>query len=299
MYKNKYLKYKNKYLELKKIIGGTLNIEPNNERYINVNNFITQSFIDNFITQIAYEKYRYIEDGAIPIHDNKYDILKDPYLNINLFEDILLYFKKFIESNEEPYKYGIIFNHGPISFETTFIIYELLNFYKRNIVTLDSEIGCYDVASATIQKPYIYLFGDKNIINKIKDNIIEHKYIGYINYNAEDKINTIQNTLINLYETLSDNYSVGFFGIRNMNAKELNDCKNISLYLDNLSTYIDNYAQNYYEYYGEVLDDNNIRKITLEYIDNLKYTYNDAIQYFEYIFTNNFFHDLLNIIDEI
>jgi hypothetical protein len=84
-----------------------------------------------------------------------------------------------------------------------------------------------------------------------------------------------------------------------MNAKELNDCKNISLYLDNLSIYIDNYAQNYYEYHGEVLDDNNIRKITLEYIDNLKYTYNDAIKYFEYIFTNNFFHDLLNIIDEI
>jgi hypothetical protein len=224
------------------------------ERY--VDEYFTRDFIIENILPIARAKNRlYYEVIQYPEYlRNKYDIINDTFIEVSNFQTLLEYTQKFVEIQEEPYIYGIRNHKGPLSTETYLIQEELLKFFKKGYITQDSEPGLisnksYGNTGFNIQKPYLFLMGEKTKIIKIYEAITTHPMLAGIDYDVDAQMDSIFNdfTSISLDEELymRNTYSFGFFGIRHMTNED--------------------YIKDQYQ------------------------------SYFEYIFSNQFFTDLLEI----
>ncbi len=226
-------------------------IGPNEERYLTKD--FTEIFIEQTIFPIADSYGRLFCDDDYPEHLCKqYDITKDPYQSVVDYNTLHLYMQKFLEMKEEPYIYGVRNHPGPLSRETYLIQNELLQFFNKGYITVDSEAGILAEGVWTkynIQRPYLFIMGEKKKIQKMYDAIAHDTMISAIDYNVNDEMKCIFKHFTSITpeqeQYIRDNYTFGFFGIR--------------------------------------------------YPDQIDYYSDECQDYLEYIFSNQFFVDLLSI----
>ena len=204
-------------------------ILQNEERYLD--RFFTKSFIEQMILPIAVQKNRYFSDDNIYLEHlcDKYDVKNDPYEFVINYDDLHRYVKYFVEGKYDPFIYGIRNHTGPLSTETYLIQEDLLKFFEKGYITQDSEAGLvltstYDSTGYNIQRPYLFLMGEKDKIQKMHEAIAEHSMLTAIDYEADIQMDSIFNhfTSITLEEEhmMRDKYTFGFFGIRYPNDED-------------------------------------------------------------------------------
>lgn len=213
-------------------------INPLEERYIE--SFFDIKLVYNEIIPYATSVERFLIDSILnyymifSLRSNNYDIEKDSYLEVKTFEDLHGYMKSYILSNTEPYINGIICNKGPLSYETGLIQNKLLEFYNKGFITYDSEPGLISIDEnnlINIQKPYIFIFGDSDKIDYIKQMIGLHDILTCIDYSNEEYTENLKRDFKNINNI--DGKKFGFYGVRDITETEL---KSVSS------------RMNYYEY---------------------------------------------------
>jgi hypothetical protein len=208
------------------------------------------------ILPIAIQKNRYFSNDILyPEHlRNLYDIYHDTYNQVIDFSTLHKYVQNFVEAKYAPYIYGIRNHPGPLSSETYLIQEDLLKFFEKGYITQDSEAGLILNSTITttgynIQRPYLFLFGEKEKIQKMYEAIGKHNMLSAIDHDTDVVIDAIFNDFTGISleeeELMREKYTFGFFGIRYPDEED--------------------YKKDYFK------------------------------TYFEYILSNQFFQDLLEI----
>ena len=229
-------------------------IDVNQERYIE-----DYFDLDNIYTKILplSEKYNKFFTGN-PYDETlskKYNIKNDSYLNVKTFDDLLKYYRTFIEQKDEKFLYGIRGHTGPLSRETMLIKNELLQFYNKGIITCESQPGLVsllDNGFVSIYKPYVFIIIKKNLVEYLYEFVGSHDMISCIEYDSNRQMEYLKKDFPNLTDL--DNYTFEFLGVRNPTHQERNQERN--------------------------QDTSNSEEME---------------QYCEYIFSNQFFTDIVNI----
>jgi hypothetical protein len=209
-------------------------IDTNEERYIIDDFYFDLDIIYNKIIPLS-EKYNklFSEKSYDKTLSNKYNIKNDPYLNVKTFDDLLKYYRNFIEQKDEKYLYGIRGNTGPLSRETELIKDELLQFYSKGIITCESQPGLvdlYDFQNVSIHKPYVYIIIEKDLLQYLYEFVDSHDMISCIDYDSSQEMNFIKKDFPNLTDL--DNYTFEFLGVRHPTYEERRDSEEMKNYFE-------------------------------------------------------------------
>jgi hypothetical protein len=193
------------------------------ERYLD--RFFHQTFIESVIVPIAIQANRYFSDNILyPEHlRDKYEVVNDPYEDVVDFASLHRYVQYFVEAQYAPFVYGIRNHTGPLGCETYMIQQDLLKFFEKGYITQDSEPGVvlktdFMQSGYNVQKPYVFLIGEKEKIQKMYDAIASHPMLSAIDYDEGRHVDSLFNdfTSISMQEEdlMRQTYTFGFFGVR-------------------------------------------------------------------------------------
>lgn len=271
-YYYKYLKYKTHYLKLKQT-GGAYPVPFQKIRYLYIDKFyqkIHYNQIRKIIENIAlkYQKlFKNIDELIQPAYQEEQWYI-DPVTIITNWSELVKYSLYYLLYNKSKYA----FHDGPYANETLLIRDKLLNFYKYNVITTDSQPGLYIDSQIEInpfslnfdqvkediyvQLPYVTIIAEKELLNLIINKMSNHKYItcGIIDQNCIVNIN-----LINKFPNFNSGnviYGKCIFGMRVINEKD-----NIYEYFD----YV--FSQKFFDDLLEMFDQK------LNYLNNEKYSH--------------------------
>jgi hypothetical protein len=213
-------------------------IETGEERY--VDHFFHPRFIEGVVLPIAIQANRYFSDGILyPTHlRDKYDVKNDPYEHVIDFPSLHRYVQYFVEAQYAPFVYGIRNHDGPLGCETYMIQEDLLKFFEKGYITQDSEPGLVlktDLMQTgyNIQKPYLFLIGEREKIQKMYDAIASHPMLTAIAYDDERHMDSLFNDFTNISfeeeDLMRQTYTFGFFGVR-QHTEEDDDIDNFHSY---------------------------------------------------------------------
>ncbi len=198
-------------------------IETGEERYLD--RFFHQTFIESMIVPIAVEANRYFSDTIVyPDHlRDKYEVENDPFHDVVDFASLQRYVRYFVEAQYAPFVYGIRNHTGPLGCETYMIQQDLLKFFEKGYITQDSEPGVvlktdFMQSGYNVQKPYVFLIGETEKIQKMHNAIASHPMLSAIDYDESIHMDTLFNdfTSISMQEEdlMRQTYTFGFFGVR-------------------------------------------------------------------------------------
>ena len=144
----------------------------------------------------------------------EYDTEEEEYKHVTVFSELKTYMKKTLLSLPP---YGNRMHTGPLNNETSLILKYLIRIFDNNFITLDSQPGLIIIGGNTINRPYVFLYGENNRIDKLYDIILNHDFLAIINYPKEtDEIK------LNFFPSYIDfdKYKQIYIGTRHINSDE-------------------------------------------------------------------------------